>query len=200
MGKVIVFSAPSGSGKSTIVNYLLKRNADLEFSVSATSRSPRGKEVHGREYYFFTAEEFMDRVAGNEFLEYEEVYPGCYYGTLHSEVERIWRKGHAVVFDVDVIGGQNIKKKFGGDALAVFIQPPSADALRRRLEGRGTDAPEKIEERLAKAEYEMSFAGQFDLVIVNDCLEDAQREAEEKVREFMDRKEQAGETGCGFCK
>lgn len=185
MGKVIIFSAPSGAGKSTIVNYLLGRNLGLEFSVSATSRAPRGKEVNGKEYYFFTVEEFNDRIRKNEFLEFEEVYPGCYYGTLRSEVERIWAEGHTVLFDVDVVGGVNIKKKFGNDALAVFVQPPSVEVLQKRLIGRGTDSAEKIEERVAKAEYEMTFAGQFDTIIVNDCLEDALAEAEQKVRSFL---------------
>lgn len=185
MGKVIIFSAPSGAGKSTIVNYLLGQNLGLEFSVSATCRAPRGKEVHGKEYYFFTVEEFKKRMASDEFLEYEEVYPGCYYGTLQSEVERIWAEGHTVLFDVDVVGGTNIKKKFGDHALAIFIQPPSVDVLRQRLLGRGTDALEKIEQRVAKAEYEMTFANQFDVIIVNDRLNDALKEAEEKVRAFL---------------
>lgn len=185
MGKVIIFSAPSGAGKSTIVNYLLGLNLGLKFSVSATCRAPRGKEVHGKEYYFFTVDEFKKRIAADEFLEYEEVYPGCYYGTLQSEVERIWAEGHTVLFDVDVVGGTNIKKKFGDHALAIFIQPPSVDVLRQRLLGRGTDALEKIEQRVAKAEYEMTFANQFDVIIVNDCLEDALKEAEEKVRAFL---------------
>ena len=162
MGKVIIFSAPSGAGKSTIVNYLLEKGLGLEFSISATCRAPRGKEIHG-----------------------EEVYPGCYYGTLLSEIDRIWAKGHTVLFDVDVVGGLNIKKKFGDNALSIFIQPPSVEVLRQRLTGRGTDAPEKIEQRLAKAEYEMTFADKFDTIIVNDKLEEAFREAEKKVRDFL---------------
>lgn len=185
MGKVIIFSAPSGAGKSTIVGHLLKKFPELEFSVSATCRAPRGQEVHGREYYFFSLEEFKKRIENGEFLEYEEVYPGCYYGTLQSEVERIWSKGHTVVFDVDVVGGLNIKKKFGEQALSVFIQPPSVDALRDRLVGRGTDAPEKIEERVAKAEFELGFAPKFDVVVVNDKLEDAFADAERQVRSFL---------------
>lgn len=185
MGKVIIFSAPSGAGKSTIVNYLLGKNLGLEFSVSATCRAPRGKEQHGKEYYFFTEEEFKRRIAAGEFLEYEEVYPGCFYGTLNSEVQRIWAEGKTVLFDVDVIGGLNIKKKFGNQALALFIQPPSVAALRERLQGRGTDSPEKIEQRVAKAEYELSFAPRFDTVIVNDRLDDALAEAERKVRDFL---------------
>ncbi len=185
MGKVIIFSAPSGAGKSTIVNYLLDKGLGLEFSVSATCRQPRGKEQHGKEYYFFTQDEFRQRIEAGEFLEFEEVYPGCFYGTLNSEVERIWARGHTVLFDVDVVGGLNIKKKFGEQALSVFVQPPSVEVLRQRLIGRATDAPDKIEQRLAKAGYEMTFAGRFDTVIVNDRLEDALREAEEKVREFL---------------
>lgn len=185
MGKVIIFSAPSGAGKSTIVSYLLSRNLGLEFSVSATCRPPRGQEQHGREYYFFTQEEFKQRIRNNEFLEWEEVYPGCFYGTLQSEVERIWAAGYTVIFDVDVVGGVNIKKKFGEQALSVFIQAPSVETLRKRLIGRGTDAPEKIEQRVAKAEYEMQFASQFDTIVVNDKLEEAQAEAERKVREFL---------------
>lgn len=185
MGKVIIFSAPSGAGKSTIVNYLLGKNLGLEFSVSATCRSPRGKEQHGKEYYFFTPEEFRKRMDAGEFLEFEEVYPGCYYGTLNSEVERIWAKGHVVLFDVDVVGGVNIKQKFGQQALSVFIQPPSVEVLRQRLVGRGTDEPDKIEQRVAKAEYEMSFANQFDTIIINDKLEDALTEAERVVRNFL---------------
>lgn len=185
MGKVIIFSAPSGAGKSTIVNYLLGKNLGLEFSVSATCRAPRGKEQHGKEYYFFTEEEFKRRIAAGEFLEYEEVYPGCFYGTLNSEVQRIWAEGKTVLFDVDVVGGLNIKKKFGNQALALFIQPPSVATLRERLQGRGTDSPEKIEQRVAKAEYELSFAPRFDTVIVNDRLDDALAEAERKVRDFL---------------
>ncbi len=184
-GKVIIFSAPSGAGKSTIVNHLLGRGLGLEFSVSATCRLPRGKEVHGKEYYFFSVEEFRERIAAGEFLEYEEVYPGCFYGTLLSEVERIWAKGHTVLFDVDVVGGVNIKEKFGARALSVFVQPPSVEELERRLIGRGTDAPEKIRERVEKAEYEMSFAPRFDTVIVNDDLPAALAEAERKVKAFL---------------
>lgn len=184
-GKVIIFSAPSGSGKSTIVNYLLGKNLGLEFSISATCRAPRGTEQHGKEYYFLTPEDFKHRIAAGDFLEYEEVYPGCYYGTLNSEVQRIWAKGNTVLFDVDVLGGLNIKKKFGAQALAIFIQPPSIDALRERLTGRGTDSAEKIEERLSKAAYELGFAPRFDTIIVNDRLETALAEAEQKVREFL---------------
>ena len=183
--KVVIFSAPSGSGKSTIVNHLLGLGLGLEFSVSATSRAPRGQEQDGREYYFFSPEEFKRRIDAGEFLEWEEVYAGCYYGTLRSELERIWAKGHTVVFDVDVVGGTNIKRIFGKRALAVFVQAPSVEELRRRLEGRGTDAPEKIEQRLAKAEYEMTFRDRFDVVVVNDDLRTALADAEREVRTFL---------------
>ncbi len=185
MGKVIIFSAPSGAGKSTIVNHLLNEDLRLEFSISATSRAPRGKEKHGKEYYFFSQEEFQKRIDAGEFLEWEEVYPGCFYGTLKCELERIWAKGHTVVFDVDVVGGLNIKKTFGKDALSVFIEAPSIEELRRRLVGRATDDPEKIEQRVAKAEYEMGFAGQFDTIVVNDDLNTALADAERKVRAFL---------------
>ena len=185
MGKVIIFSAPSGSGKSTVVNYLLSKDLGLEFSVSATSRAPRGEEKHGKEYYFFSADEFKKRIEAENFLEWEEVYPGCFYGTLKSEAERIWKAGHTVVFDVDVVGGVNIKKIFGDQALSVFIKAPSVDTLRQRLIGRGTDSMEKIEQRVAKAEYEMTFADKFDVVIVNDNLDTALAEAERAVRDFL---------------
>lgn len=185
MNKVIIFSAPSGSGKSTIVNHLLSLDLGLEFSISATSRAPRGQEQHGREYYFFSAEEFKKRIDADEFLEWEEVYAGCYYGTLKSELERIWAKGHTVVFDVDVVGGVNIKKIFGSDALSVFVQAPSVEVLRHRLESRGTDSPEKIEQRVAKADYEMTFRDKFDVVVINDDLQAAFADAEQKVRAFL---------------
>lgn len=187
MGKVIIFSAPSGSGKSTIVNHLLKKDLGLEFSISATSRAPRGEEQHGREYYFFSQEEFKRKIGNDELLEWEEVYPGCFYGTLLSEIDRIWRENRTVVFDVDVIGGINIKKKFGKDALSVFIQAPSVEELQKRLMGRGTDSPEKIEERISKAKYEMSFAPQFDTIVMNDRLETALSETEKAVRDFLSR-------------
>lgn len=187
MGKVIIFSAPSGAGKSTIVDHLLRKDLGLEFSISATCRAPRGKEEHGREYYFFSQEEFQKRIGAGEFLEWEEVYPGCFYGTLKSELDRIWAKGHTVVFDVDVVGGVNIKKIFGKDALSVFIQAPSIDELRCRLISRATDDPEKIEQRVAKAEYEMGFASQFDAIVVNDDLNAALADAERKVRDFLEK-------------
>lgn len=184
-GKIVIFSAPSGSGKSTIVNYLLTRGLGLEFSISATSRAPRGQERNGVEYYFMTPEEFKRRIERGEFVEHEEVYAGCYYGTLRSEVERIWGEGHTIVFDVDVKGGLNLKKIFGERALTIFIEPPSIEELRRRLVGRGTDAPEKIEQRLAKASEELGYAGQFDRVVVNGDLRVAQEETERIVREFV---------------
>ncbi len=184
-GKVVIFSAPSGSGKSTIVKYLLTRGLGLEFSISATCRAPRGEEQNGREYFFFSPEEFKSKVANNEFLEWEEVYPGCCYGTLKSEVERIWAKGNTVVFDVDVIGGLNIKKIFGEQALSIFIEAPSIEILRKRLVGRGTDSMDKIDQRVAKAEYEMTFAPQFDTIVVNDKVEDAYADAERVIRKFI---------------
>ena len=186
-GKLIIFSAPSGSGKSTIINFLLKQNLNLHFSISATSRAPRGTEKDGVEYYFLTPDEFRARIAAGDFLEYEEVYTDKYYGTLKSEVERRLMSGDNVIFDVDVVGGCNIKKFYGDRALSVFIQPPSVEELRCRLEGRGTDAPEVIESRIAKAEYELSFAPQFDRVIVNDNLEIAKEEALKVIKEFLEK-------------
>ena len=186
-GKLIIFSAPSGSGKSTIINYLLTQNLNLTFSISATSRPPRGTEQHGVEYFFLTPEEFRCRIENNEFLEYEEVYKDRYYGTLKAQVEKQLEAGQNVVFDVDVVGGCNIKKFYGDRALSVFIQPPSVEELRCRLEGRGTDAPEVIESRIAKAEYELGFAPQFDCVIVNDNLETAKAEALKVIKEFLEQ-------------
>ena len=186
-GKLIIFSAPSGSGKSTIIQSLLNRNLNLSFSISATSRAPRGTEKNGVEYYFISPEEFRQRIANGEFLEYEEVYDGKYYGTLKSEVERILNSGRNVIFDVDVAGGLNIKKYYGDQALAIFIQPPSIEELKRRLNHRATDAPEVIASRIAKAEYELSFAPKFDRIIVNDILEKAQEEAYQTIRQFLDK-------------
>lgn len=186
--KVIIFSAPSGAGKSTIVNHILGLHPELEFSISATSRAPRGQEKHGVEYYFFSADEFRQMIAEGKFVEHEEVYPGSFYGTLKSEVDRIWAKGHAIVFDIDVQGGVNLKRIFGEQAFSVFIQAPSVDVLRERLIGRGTDSAEAIEKRVAKAAYEMEFAaGKFDHVLVNDDLETAFAEAERIIKEFMSR-------------
>ena len=184
MGKIVIFSAPSGSGKTTIVRELLKRFSDMEFSVSATSRQPRGQEQNGVDYYFFTAEEFRQAVAEDRFVEWEEVYKGTCYGTLRSEIERIWAKGNIILFDVDVMGGINLKRIFGKDACSVFIMPPSVEELRRRLEGRGTDAPEVIEKRVAKAEFELTKAPQFDHVVVNDVLEDAVSETIDILNKF----------------
>ncbi|MBK5721116.1 guanylate kinase [Dysgonomonas sp. Marseille-P4677] len=185
MGKLIIFSAPSGAGKSTIVNYLLSQNLNLQFSISATSRQPRGTEKHGIEYYFHSPDEFRHKIANDEFLEYEEVYKDKFYGTLKSEVQRILDNGGNVIFDVDVIGGCNIKKFYGDNALSVFIQPPSINELRTRLEKRGTDSPEIIESRIEKAEYEMTFAPQFDIVIQNDNLEEAKAKALKVVKDFL---------------
>ena len=187
MGKLIIFSAPSGSGKSTIINHLLQQDLNLAFSISATSRPPRGMERDGVEYFFLTPDEFRERIVRGEFLEYEEVYPGRFYGTLKSQVEKQLAAGQNVVFDVDVVGGCNIKKYYGERALSVFIQPPSVEELRLRLVGRGTDAPEVIEDRVAKAEYELGFAPQFDVVVVNDNLEEAQQRAYDVIRNFLNR-------------
>lgn len=184
--KVLIFSAPSGSGKSTVVNHLLGLHPEIEFSVSATSRAPRGQEKDGVEYYFLETDEFRRRIAADEFVEYEEVYPGRFYGTLKSEVERIWAKGHVIIFDVDVKGGVNLKKYFGDNALSVFIQAPSVDELRRRLVLRGTDSEEDIEKRVAKAAEEMTYAEKFDYVLVNDDLQTALKEAETVVDKFLD--------------
>ncbi|WP_319592092.1 guanylate kinase [uncultured Draconibacterium sp.] len=184
-GKLIIFSAPSGAGKTTIVKHLLQQGFDLEFSISATSREPRHTETHGKDYYFLSGEEFLAKVENDEFLEWEEVYKGTSYGTLKSEVERIREQGKNVVFDVDVVGGLNIKKYYGDEALAVFVQPPSVEELRNRLVGRSTDSEEKIAMRVAKAEHELSFAKQFDVVIINDKLEDAIVEAERIISEFL---------------
>lgn len=186
--KVIIFSAPSGAGKSTIVNHLLQLHPELEFSISATSRSPRGQEKHGVEYYFFTADEFRQMIAEDKFVEYEEVYSGSFYGTLRSEVERIWAKGHVIIFDIDVQGGVNLKKIFGEQALSIFIQAPSVEVLRERLIGRATDTEEAIERRVAKAASEMEFAdGKFDHVLINDDLATAKKEAEEVIKTFLNK-------------
>jgi guanylate kinase len=184
-GKLIIFSAPSGAGKTTIVKHILGLGLGLEFSISATSRAKRYTEENGRDYYFLSAEDFKQKVKNSEFLEWEEVYSGTFYGTLKSEVERIRTKGSHVIFDVDVVGGTNIKKFYGNDALAVFVQPPSIEELRRRLTARSTDAPEVIEKRLAKAGYELTFAPEFDVIIVNDELEKACKEAEACIRKFL---------------
>lgn len=189
-GKLIIFSAPSGSGKSTIVSWLMHEHPELRlaFSVSCTSRAPRGTERNGVEYFFLSPEEFKERIAKDDFLEYEEVYPGRFYGTLKSQVDVQTARGENVVFDVDVKGGCNIKQHYGSRALSVFIQPPSVDELRRRLEHRATDAPEVIEQRLAKASYELTFAPRFDHVVVNNDLAEAEAETYRIVSRFLDIK------------
>lgn len=186
-GKVLIFSAPSGSGKSTIVNHILGLHPEIEFSISAASRAPRGKEQNGKEYWFMSTEDFRRKINEDAFVEYEEVYPGSYYGTLKSEVDRIWGKGHVIIFDVDVKGGVNLKKYFGDKALSVFIQAPSIEALHERLVGRGTDSPEAIEKRVAKAAEEMLYADKFDHVLVNDDLAKAYAEAETLVDNFLSK-------------
>lgn len=188
-GKLIIVSAPSGSGKSTIVQWLMKEHPELKlyFSISCTSRAPRGTEQNGVEYFFLSPEEFRSRIENNEFLEYEEVYENRFYGTLKEQVEHQREAGQNVVFDVDVKGGCNIKQYYGDEALSLFIQPPSIDELRRRLEGRATDTPDAIEARIAKASYELTFAERFDRVIVNDDLETAKAETYAVVKEFLSR-------------
>jgi len=183
--KLLIVSAPSGAGKSTLVNHLLSLGLPLSFSVSATSRKPRGTEIDGREYYFISADEFRKRIAAGEFVEWEEVYTDHYYGTLKSEIKRIHDAGRAVLFDVDVRGGISLKKIFGSDALSLFIMPPSVDELSRRLHGRGTDTPEKIRMRVEKAASELKLAGSFDRIIINDDLEEACRETVKAVTDFL---------------
>ena len=186
-GKLIIISAPSGTGKSTIIGWLMKEHSELNlaFSISCTSRLPRGTEQNGVEYFFLTPEEFRQRIENDEFLEYEEVYEGRFYGTLKSQVERQLEAGQNVVFDVDVKGGINIKRFYGDEALSVFIQPPSIAELRRRLEGRGTDAPEVIDQRIARAEFELTFADKFDKIVVNDDLIKAEEDALALIEDFL---------------
>lgn len=184
-GKLLIFSAPSGSGKSTIVHHLLNQDVPLEFSVSATSRAPRGKEKDGEDYYFLSPDEFKSKINEDAFLEWEEVYPECYYGTLRSEVDRIWANGKQVVFDIDVHGGLNLKKIFGERALSVFVKVPSLAILKQRLMLRNTEDNESIKIRLDKAESEMAYAKLFDVVIVNDYIEKAQSEAYQNVMDFL---------------
>lgn len=184
-GKLIIVSAPSGSGKSTIIGKIMEKYDNLHFSISATSRPPRGNEQNGVEYFFLTPEEFKKKIENNEFIEYEEVYPDKFYGTLKSQVENQLTRGENVVFDVDVKGGINIKKQFGKRALSIYVMPPSIEELRRRLIKRGTDSPEMIEQRVAKAEQELTYANQFDKIIVNDILDVAVNEAMNIVTEFL---------------
>jgi len=184
-GKLVIFSAPSGAGKTTIVKHLLSLDLNFGFSISATTRKPRGAEQDGKDYYFLSPEDFRSRIDHDEFLEWEEVYPGCLYGTLKSEVDRICKNGQNILFDVDVVGGSNIKKYYREKALAVFIQPPSIQELENRLIARSTDHIEVIKSRIAKAEHELSYANLFDIIIINDRLDDAFREAEDKVRQFL---------------
>lgn len=185
MGKLVIFSAPSGSGKTTIVRELLKHFPQFEFSISATSRQPRGQEQNGVDYYFMSNEEFRQRVERDEFVEWEEVYAGTCYGTLKSEMERIWSKGNIIIFDVDVMGGINLKKLFGEDACSMFIMPPSVEELERRLRGRGTDSEETIQKRIAKAEFELSKSPEFDYTVVNDDLQVAIDEAKAIINNFL---------------
>ena len=186
-GSLLIFSAPSGSGKSTIIQWLMNEHPELklEFSISATSRPPRGTEQNGVEYFFLSPDEFRQKIQNGEFLEYEEVYQDRFYGTLKEQVERQLEAGQNVVFDVDVKGGCNIKEFYGDQAMSLFIQPPSIEELRRRLINRGTDDMEQIEKRVAKAEYELSFAPRFDHIVVNDILEDAEAEALRLINEFL---------------
>jgi guanylate kinase len=184
-GRVIIFSAPSGSGKSTIIKYLLQQNLPLQFAVSATSRKPRGNETDGVEYYFLSPQTFRKKIKNGEFIEYEEVYKDTFYGSLKSEVERIQLSGNHVIFDVDVAGGHRIKKIYAEKALSIFIMPPSIETLHTRLVARGADSPEMIESRLAKAQYELGFAPEFDIVIINDILEKAQAETLKIVQQFI---------------
>jgi guanylate kinase len=184
-GKLIIFSAPSGAGKTTIVHHLLGKIPELEFSVSATTRRPRGEERNGHDYYFISKKEFLHRIAKKQFVEFEEVYTGTFYGTLRTEIERIWQEGKTVIFDIDVEGGLHLKRKYDGQALAIFVQPPSLEVLKQRLAGRGTDSPEKLHERFIKAEKELNYAPQFDIILKNHDLQTACEEAEDLVRKFI---------------
>lgn len=188
-GRLLIFSAPSGSGKSTIVQWLMKEHTELNmhFSISCTTRAPRGTEQNGVEYFFISPAEFKEKIAQDAFVEYEEVYTDKYYGTLKSQVTEMTENGQNVVFDIDVKGGCNIKRQYGNKALSIFIQPPSIEELRRRLEGRATDAQEVIEQRLSKASYELTFADKFDIVIVNDDLEKAKADTLNAINEFLNK-------------
>ena len=185
-GKLIIFSAPSGAGKTTIVHHLLRKFPDrIQFSISATTRQQRGAEVHGKDYYFISKEEFLHRIAQKDFVEFEEVYSGTFYGTLRSEIERIWQTGKHVIFDIDVEGGLHLKRKYGDDALAIFVQPPSLNVLIERLRGRGTDSELKLKERIAKASKELSYADKFDVILKNYELGEACANAEKLVLDFI---------------
>jgi len=184
-GKLFIFSAPSGSGKSTIVQHLMKLNLGLAFSISATSRQPRGGEVDGKEYHFITPQKFREKIQDNAFIEWEEVYPEQYYGTLRSEVDRIWGRGEHALFDIDVVGGLNLKKEFGNKACAIFVKPPSLQELENRLQSRVTDDVQALRKRLGKAEFEMQYAPRFDHILVNDSLKHALSTAETLVRNFL---------------
>lgn len=184
-GKLIIFSAPSGAGKTTLVKHLLQTFADLKFSISCATRNKRINEIDGKDYYFISLEEFKQKIENQEFAEWEEVYPNHFYGTLNAEIERIWSEGKHVIFDIDVQGGLNLKKKFGDRALAFFVQPPTIEELARRLTARNTDSEEKLKMRIAKAADELKFAPKFDYVLINDNLDDAKSEIEAKVKSFL---------------
>jgi guanylate kinase len=184
-GKLVIFSAPSGAGKTTIVKHLLTKFPELEFSISATTREPRGDEEQDKAYHFISKEEFLHQIAKKQFVEFEEVYSGTFYGTLRTEIERIWKKGKTVIFDIDVEGGLHLKRKYNGQALAIFVQPPSLEVLKERLTGRGTDSADKLKERFAKAEKELNYAPRFDIILKNHDLQTACKEAEELVRNFI---------------
>jgi guanylate kinase len=184
-GKLVIFSAPSGAGKTTIVQHLLTKIPGLEFSVSATTRQPRGDEENDKAYHFISKEEFLHRIAKKQFVEFEEVYSGTFYGTLRTEIERIWKKGKTVIFDIDVEGGLHLKRKYDGQALAIFVQPPSLDVLKERLTSRGTDSGDKLKERFVKAEKELNYAPRFDIILKNHDLQTACAEAEELVKNFL---------------
>ncbi|HIP32911.1 MAG TPA: guanylate kinase [Crocinitomicaceae bacterium] len=187
-GKCIIFSAPSGAGKTTIVHHLLEQKLGLKFSVSATSRDPRPQEIDGEDYYFLGIEGFKKKIADEAFVEWEEVYSNNFYGTLKSEMQRIWGLGKTVIFDVDVVGGLNLKKQFQDEAFAVFVQPPSYEELEKRLRGRSTESEDKINQRMEKAHKELAFASEFDTVLINDDLDDACRKAELLVSQFLNNK------------
>ena len=186
-GKLIIFSAPSGAGKTTIVHHLLSKMPELEFSISATTRKARGDEKDGEDYYFISKEEFLHLIAKKHFVEFEEVYSGTFYGTLRTEIERIWELGKTVIFDIDVEGGLHLKRKYGKSALAIFVQPPSLEVLKERLTGRGTDSEEKLQERFAKAEKELNYAPRFDIILKNHDLQTACVEAEQLVGNFLSK-------------